>query len=670
MKILTKGLIFAAFAGGMLSLHAQKVNYSLHPQTGAINSLSIEGDTRDMNWMLATDGSQYKWVNQAYGWGLGHFSIDADGTTTEYHWEIPVRVKQTDNSSLSLYEVGGIRISVTRFYKNAGLIEEYTFTNTGKKSVTLHDIAINTPFNDNYKTAAVCYESRTNAHIWEGDHAAYVNATHTSGRAPHLGLVLTEGVIKSYEIRERDIRKDYSNTRGVIQLNPEACTLKPGKSYSLAWQLFSHQGHADFFSKVLNAGSAVARSDKYVYAVGETAKIVLETRGKIDTIRVPVTQTGDNRVELPYGKGKRTHVNLLGISGEDRLIRQRVHFIIDHQQCNDPNDKRQGAYMVYDNETDAIFYNNARKTVSPADRDEGGERLGMGISLALYYQKHPEEAVKTSLLRYAAFVRTQLQDSTYTVWSDVSHKNRIRAYNYPWIADFYFQMFRVTGEKQFLLDGYGTLRALFSRFGHGFYAIDIPIKESQELLRANNLTVEADSLLADFKAAGEVYLKNGVFYPPHEVNYEQSIVAPAIMSLCQLYLVTGEQKYLDGAKVQLPLLEAFAGQQPSYHLYDIAIRHWDGYWFGKREMWGDVFPHYWSTLSAYAYDLYAQCTGDASYHERAKNIVRNNLCLFFEDGKASCAYIYPYKVNGVNAQFYDPFANDQDWAQVWYQRVN
>ena len=55
---------------------------------------------------------------------------------------------------------------------------------------------------------------------------------------------------------------------------------------------------------------------------------------------------------------------------------------------------------------------------------------------------------------------------------------------------------------------------------------------------------------------------------------------------------------------------------------------------------------------------------------RAENIVRNNLCLFFEDGKASCAYTYPNRVNGVKAGFYDPYANDQDWAFVYYLLVN
>ena len=81
-------------------------------------------------------------------------------------------------------------------------------------------------------------------------------------------------------------------------------------------------------------------------------------------------------------------------------------------------------------------------------------------------------------------------------------------------------------------------------------------------------------------------------------------------------------------------------------------------------------PDYWSTITAEVFHLYAQCTGKAAYQQRAEEIVRNNLCLFFEDGKASCAYVYPHEVNGIKAQFYDEYANDQDWALVHYLLVN
>lgn len=665
---------------------SQQIEYKVNTLTGAIDTLSIRGDERNMNWILADDGSQYPWIKEQYGWGLGYFTEVKGGDSTKREWEIPSKIEQ--NGKEITYHAGPISIQVKRNLKMNDLVEEYTFTNNGDAETLLSDIGINTPFNDNYPDAAICMKARTNAHIWAGENAAYVDAVHQSGQAPHLGLVVTKGSIVSYEIKERGIKKGGSNTRGVIILNPENIKLNPRESYTLSWRIFSDKGTDDFFAHVLDAGSVVAKSDKYVYEKGDVANLHFESlkllknprlyqngkeipltrKGNFYNASVKIEQTGDIRFELIYDSGKRTHISCLGVSSEKELISKRVNFIIDHQQMNDPADGRYGAYMVYDNELNKIFLND-KPSVSPVDRDEGAERVGMGVLLALYYQRTKDSKVKESLLKYANFVRNKLQNDEYKVWSSIDHKKRNRAYNYPWIADFYFQMFKVTGSKQFLKDGYGTIRSMFRQFGHSFYAIDMPVQLSQKLLRANQMQTEADSLLEDFRKVGNVYLKNGTHYPHSEVNYEQSIVAPSIITLLQLYIVTGEIKYLKGAEIQMPLLEAFGGPQPSYHLNEIAIRHWDDYWFGKREMWGDVFPHYWSTLSAVAYNLFAQCTGKQNYRKMAENIVRNNLCLFSDDGRASCAYIYPYKVNGIKGKFYDPYANDQDWALVYYLRI-
>lgn len=102
-------------------------------------------------------------------------------------------------------------------------------------------------------------------------------------------------------------------------------------------------------------------------------------------------------------------------------------------------------------------------------------------------------------------------------------------------------------------------------------------------MKEANLTAEYQKLKSDYLKIGETYLKYGTSYPKHEVNYEQSIVAPAVMVLSQLYLETKDMRYLDEAKRQMKLLDSFSGLQPSFHLNDIAIRHWDGYWFGKEK---------------------------------------------------------------------------------------
>lgn len=79
-------------------------------------------------------------------------------------------------------------------------------------------------------------------------------------------------------------------------------------------------------------------------------------------------------------------------------------------------------------------------------------------------------------------------------------------------------------------------------------------------------------------------------------------------------------------------------------------------------MWGDVFPHYWSTLNAVALHHYGQAVGQDSYGTKAEGIIRSNIALFDQDGRGSCAWIYPTSVNGRPGHHADPYANDQDWA--------
>lgn len=360
---------------------------------------------------------------------------------------------------------------------------------------------------------------------------------------------------------------------------------------------------------------------------------------------------------------------MLVVNSERELLEKRVEFIRMHQQMNNPSDPRYGAYMVYDNEGDSIYLNDT-PNCNPVDRDEGAERVGMGVLLAKQYRLTKDEKLKESLLKYARFLREKLQTEDFVTYSSVDQKNRNRGYNYMWVADFYFQMYLATGDRQFAVYGYETLQAMYRQFGYGFYAIGIPVTIGLESLEKAGMKKEYKKLLKDFEKTSEVFIRNGLDYPKSEVNYEQSIVAPAVHFLAQLYLVTKEQKYLDEVQRQMPVVEAFNGFQPSFHLNEIAIRHWDDYWFGKREMFGDTFPHYWSTVTGAVYYYYALCTGNQSYLARAENIVRNNLCLFFEDGRASCAYLYPYKIDGVKGQFYDPYANDQDWALVYYLLIH
>ena len=144
---------------------------------------------------------------------------------------------------------------------------------------------------------------------------------------------------------------------------------------------------------------------------------------------------------------------------------------------------------------------------------------------------------------------------------------------------------------------YRCLKRYYEKKGADFYAIGIPGTELHRALRSEGMKAEADQVRAFLAGHADRIRENGLHYPPHEVNYEQSIVAPAVSILLQAYELTGEEAYLQEGMRHMNVLLLFNGRQPDYHLYETAIRHWDGYWFGKRRLYGDTFPHYWSTLT-------------------------------------------------------------------------
>lgn len=640
---------------------AQKIQYSVDSISGAVESMVIDGDVTGMNWVVRPDGSQYPWVTLTDGWGLGYFTADGQ----EYRWTKPTSVSSDKSAT---YQCGNVIVTVSRKKRNDGFVENYRFTNEGNETVSLTDMGIFTPFNDNYPDARTCVNSRCHAHVWAGGNSAYVYALRMGAYAPHIGLVLTEGRISDYEIWHRGNDKGNSQTRGIIALCPDDMTLRPGKSEIVEWKIFTHNGKNDFCNKATELGCNILSADNYLVAPGQTVAIG-SPNGKTDTVTIPQTQ-GFYRHNISYSKHKNTFVDFYVVKDTDALIADRLRFILENQRMTNPNDARYGAFMIYDCEGDSIYPNDTPNCY-PVDRDEGAERTGMGVFAAKYcLAKHSKDpGLMSALEDYARFIRTKLQNEDYKTFSSVDKTNRNRAYNYAWASEFYFLMHRITGNSQYAKDGYGTLRSMFDQFGHGFYAIGIPILLSEKCLKAAGMTAEWQLLEEDYAKQAAEFMTNGLDYPAHEVNYEQSIVAPVVQYLAQMYLLTHKAEYLDHLKIQMPVMEAFNGFQPSVHLNDIAIRHWDGFWFGKSEMYGDVFPHYWSTITASAFHFYSLCTGDESYQRRAENIVDNNLCLFMPDGKASCAYLYPRRVDGKPAKFYDAYANDQDWALAYYLQV-
>ena len=280
-------------------------------------------------------------------------------------------------------------------------------------------------------------------------------------------------------------------------------------------------------------------------------------------------------------------------------------------------------------------------------------------------------ALERSLADYTDYVLRELvQAENGEVSNDFGHDQRLeRLYNMPWYATFFVERYELYGEKQDLLIAYRIVKRFYEKGGADHYTIELPVLS---LCRALKNAGE-ESLLASsremFVMHGDKIIEIGRNYPPFEVNYEQSIVAPAANILLQLAVLTGNAKYKEEGDRQMQVLTLFNGRQPDYHLYETAIRHWDGYWFGKRALYGDTFPHYWSALTGICYALRYMLTGNVADKRRAQASLRGVLPLIDQEGRGSSAFVYPLSVNGVPARGFDPCANDQDWALYFYLRM-
>lgn len=583
----------------------------------------------------------------------------------------------------------GIEGRVERCFQGYGsMTERYVFTN--KKPTDYFSgkdkIGIKLTFPDNYTSSQICMTQRCHVHIWCGGSSSYIAAMRMGGRESNLGLVLTEGSLSGYSVIRNE--KAVSNDRGVFVIHPEIPHLNHGESVEVAWKLFWFDTMEEFGRLIEQWGNRlVMKLDKTVAFLGEEQKITARIKGRVFSEEVEIKNNErkvrlDKKKILKNGeivlndictdigeqlwkvqiKNRHTWARTLVLPPISELAETRCRFLVKKQQYHNPESPLDGCFLIYDNETDQMYYSE------DYDYNAGRERVGMGVLLAACLQKHRTLELEESLEEYTKYVyRELLDEETGTVYNDVRRNNTWhRLYNYPWMALFFMERYKLTKEMRDLRNMYRIICAYYQEGGEKFYAIGIPMKESIALLDSAGLETEREHLLQLYRIHGDIIAERGLDYPPHEVNYEQSIVAPAVSYMLQLYQLTGEDKYLTSGKEQLCVLELFNGHQPDYHMNEVSIRHWDGYWFGKRRKLGDTFPHYWSSLTGLAYKYYAQITGDRRYYEKAENSLRGSLSMFFPDGRASCAYVYPDQVNGETCGYYDPWANDQDWGLYFY----
>ncbi|GAB3951249.1 DUF5695 domain-containing protein [Kribbella albertanoniae] len=593
--------------------------------------------------VLHPDGRDVLQYAAPRAWGKGFLITDRGS----HRFDHPALVRWRSTGLDLLYQLGGLELRVGRRF-GEHWTETYELRNPTGAPVEVGSLAISTPYRDVYRSSRESLTGAVHAHIWTGGADAWAWAVPMDGSGPGLGLQLKEGELWAYSVESREPDSS-SNTRGHLYLHitdharaPHAMggqpqiTLAPGASYRWTWQLGWYDDLSAFHA---DRGPRLV-ADRLAAEVGGT----IEVRG-----HGPVTAQEPG---LKYVDADGARVALLFHEPLRVIAERRVRFVLDHQRRPELPDSRQYAFVPYDVDSGLTVLADGWR-----DWSDGRERIGMALLLQEVRDQGwgDRRELDEALAGYERFVHDYLVDDDGTVHEDSENRDHIRLYNFPWFARFLLGQ----GDRE------GAARVLnryYELGGDHFLAFDLgPLLT--ELGLHEHLVRHA-----------RTFLQYGDELPPHEVNYEQSMVAPLLELLVAAYRIAPEE--IDGAELsrRLPWLTAFAADQPDVRLRHVPIRHWDGYWFGRLRLWGDVFPHYWSVLSAAVYDAWPRelvTEQQAAWLDAAAAaILRANLVNFAPDGTATCAFVYPSCVNGQPAHVADPLANDQDWALVYALRSN
>lgn len=649
----------------------------LDPSTGAPVQFA---DDRDPARRFLLDDAETQWHSAEHEWGSGHLVTDRGSA----RWHSPARLDATGTAVTAVHApLPDIRVEVERSAAGAVLRESYTVVNASDAPLTITGLGVQTPFNDRYTGAEDSLDRAVHAHLFTGGTWAWALAQPMSGRGRCLGLIVREGSVRAYSVETRN-HVSSSNIRDHLVLlstdrarNPEAfggqpeLRLEPGASTTLSWELGWYDSVADFTAATDPPASFSALAAEVGDAIAVEGVAVSSTDPDVEIERdgegrhlVTSSRHGVRSVEL--GDGARTDV-LFHLPLE-QMVRRRVAYIVRHQIARERPGPLAHAFVPVDVRTGLTQATNGWN-----DWTDGSERIAMPVLVQLAALRGWVDAdeVDPLLEGWAEFAWTRLLDGGATPTRGTQIPLLPRLYDAPWLAQFFSDRHRLHARA---VDLDRAARIIERNFALGGGAhLSITLSETTLDIAAglerSGQRERAEALRSGLVESAHHFMKAGKGLPAHEVNYEQSIVAPLLDVLIAAHSLTGEQAFRDAVTERLPWLLAFGGPQPHARLHGISIRHWDGYWFGIDRQWGDVFPHHWSTLTASTLLRLPEDPRTADTDRLAEAILRANMANYFEDGSATCAFMMPSTVDGRAAHTADPLANDQDWHLVLWMRA-
>lgn len=648
----------------MKKLQNNKLIIEYDSSKNGIKRILSKADQYSLNWVKSGSGL----FGELYGeYNKTEFKYEPNHITATYYYnelEVVCDISLDDNNAYI----------------------DYVFTNKQPNPLTFDtgDIGIFAPFNDTYSPYTKEYQltKKCHAHIWCGESSSYIYALRMSGEENNFAVQLVGGQIADYAI----VRKLNVSDRGDFVLLFRPFTINPMDKLHIRLKLFTFRNEERFFEKLQKEESYLKIDmDKFTYRVKEKIKVNLNGKN-INSINVmcdgkPVEvvkqedesylvcgsfeTVGIKKFTIKYNNHT-THFEINVIENELELIDKRLKFIVENQQNTDCTDSRYGAYYLYNYIEERKFYESGKKS----NKGLGRARVGMGIAiLARLISNFPIDSdlksqLDESIRMYVDFVDRAIVSDNGMVADAPFKKIGNNFSNYGNYCLLYCLMFQYTEDRRYYDKAISIIDKFYEKGGSNAYVLEVPILK---LIQASYQLGEngiAEDLRAKYLVHIENILKKGIQFPTATTRFSDTVVASAADVMLDAYEITKEEKYLIEAKKMFKILLSFSGKQPSVFMHDSAIRHWEGYIFGESKQFGDNFPSCGSCLTAKVLSRYSKAKNHPVYQKRANNLLFNTL-LLYNDNRASCCYIYPYKINNTYGKKFDMATNNQDWI-IYY----
>ena len=423
----------------------------LDRENAGISSLSLVGDDANMNF--CREGKAL--------FALRNFNLE--------------KIEENECSAVAVSFFMGVRATTKYKFEEDHLTVSIVLLNENPYPVYFKDgdVVLETPINDAYDSGTVCMKERCHAHIWTGLEYSHILCERMGESDYNLGIIFQNGSFLSY--RQEECKHC---SRGYLSLNVSAFHLLRGDSYEIKCTVFKHSGKNDFFesAKRIDGYARVESERGYTFTAREKIDFSVETNREIKKASCTVNgeyalcRTEKEKVYISFipkntGEykaifeidGRRGVAVFNIISDIEKLIHERLNFIVDHQQCSEELSPLYGAYLIYDNEEQRQYFDYGW-----ADHNANRERMGMSLAIVKWLQRHDNEKMRKSIDVFTQFLlRECVDEEDGTCYGNIGKdKSKVRLYNAPWVMLYFTELYKLTNDKKYLDNKYKLMSFL------------------------------------------------------------------------------------------------------------------------------------------------------------------------------------------------------------------